>query len=216
MKYRTAGLLSLGLTALAILTFYNTASTRAQPPLGSGSRNSDDHNHDHDHDGHNHSHEQAGESPTPNADAITAPFGGPPPLPTTRPAPSTNQSGAIQQGLPSPPAADLPPTLLPPNSVPGYDFQPGSYDCPNARRYASHSHRDVCPLDYENHLQFVEPYERRFTTPHIEPNHFGSHGFGASYPFRGQDRFVPVYRSEPEFYRSGCDANAHGAIRCGH
>jgi len=210
MKYRTAGLLSLGLTALAILTFYNTASTRAQPPLGAASRNSDDHNHDHDHDGHNHSHEQASESPTPNADAITAPFGGPPPLPTTRPAPSANQSGVLQQGLPSTPAADSPPTLLPPSSAPAYTFQPGSYDCPNARQYANHSHRDVCPLDFDNHDHFVGSYEERFTTQCIEKNQFGSHAFG------GHERFLPVYRSEPEFYRFGCDTNAHGVNRCGH
>lgn len=74
MKYRTAGLLSLGLTAVATLTFYNIASTRAQPPLGSASRNSDNHNHDHDHDGHNHSRQQSSEPPAPNANAIIAPI----------------------------------------------------------------------------------------------------------------------------------------------
>ncbi|MCB9920988.1 MAG: hypothetical protein H6822_02335 [Planctomycetaceae bacterium] len=172
MKYRTAGLLSLGLTAVATLTFYNIASTRAQPPLGSASRNSDNHNHDHDHDGHNHSHQDASESPAPNADAITAPFGGPPPLPTTRPAPSTNQSGALQQGLRSPPAADSPPTLLPPSSAPAYTFQPGSYDCPNARQYDNHSHRDVCPLDFANQTRLIEGCDQQCTTPYATPNAF--------------------------------------------
>jgi len=219
MKYRTAGLLTLGLTAVATLTFYNTASTRAQPPLGSAISNSDNHNHDHDHDGHNHSHDNAGESPAPNADTITAPSGGPPPLPTTRPAQSPNQSGALQQGQPSPPAADFPPTLLPPSTAPGYTFQPGSYDCPNASRYDSHSHRDACPLNSNNQRSSFESHDHQFVMPLTELTHHSqpsSCQYGTSREF-GVHEYRPSFDSpEPCYQRFSHNPYGHGPTYHGH
>jgi hypothetical protein len=217
MKYRTAGLLSLGLTAVASLTLYSTPSTSAQPPLGSVSSNS--HDHDHDHDGHDHSHPQSSQSSAPSADAIAAPSGGPPPLPTGTPTPSTNQRGDSQSESASPLPADLPPTLLPPDSRGGNGFQPQNYDCPNVRQRGSYSHRDVCPLDVTDHASSFESCDHQFAMPYTELTHYSrpsSYQYGMSRDYGVHEYRASFESPEPCYQRFSHEPYGHGPTYHGH
>ena len=211
MNYRMTGVLSLGLAAVASLALYNTASTSAQPPQGTASRNSKDHAHDHD--GHDHSHQPAVESTPPTTGVITAPSGGPPPLPNTRPAPSTSQGGDLPRESPSPLPADLPPTLLPPNSDAAYGFQPGNYDCPNARQNGNHSARDICPTELANQASPFEYCERQFAMPYTELRRFprpSSYGHSRSRGYGLHEYRASFDSAEPCYQRFGHDVYGHG------
>ncbi|MCA9146641.1 MAG: hypothetical protein H6822_24305 [Planctomycetaceae bacterium] len=217
MKYRIAGLLSLGLAAGAYSTLYTTGSTSAQPPLGSSSASS--HDHDHDHDGHNHSRQQSSEPPAPNANAIIAPSGGPPPLPTTTPGPSTNQNGDIPGQSPSSVPADSPPSLLPPSTGAGNGFQPGNYDCPNARQYDSRSQCDVCLSDFANHLSSFPSCDRQYGMAHVEPTAIhcpSSYRYGVTRDYEVREYRTTFDATETCYDQFGHDVYGYGATCYGH
>jgi hypothetical protein len=222
MKYRTTGILSLILAAMASLAVYNTGSTNAQPPLGSASRDSQSHDHAHDHnahDGHDHSHQPTGESPQSGTTAVPAPSGGPPPLPGERSTPTTSPNFSSPRDPTTRTPADLPPSLLPRRPDTEYGYPRGDHACPNSRRREEFSNQGYCPLDIDDRRIAFDAYDGRFVMPPTARNpvrESHSYGFGNSCEYGVQD-YPPSYRAAVPNVRSfGYETEGHRPNYWGH